>query len=143
MAFPLTFAQDVTFCVQCGNFTEYYCKPCSLKLCWKCTLIHFNETNHANAESTPEGNFEKQFPECNNHGEQICEMYCKDCIIPICSTCVTEDHRNHNCTSLEDLDGKTDELFKKVHEIHTTVLPAVKEQTSSVNKDRLVDKVQE
>lgn len=136
MAFPLTFAQDVICCVQCGNFADYYCNPCSLKLCWKCTSIHFNETNHANAESTPKRKFEKPFPDCNNHVKKTCELYCKDCIIPICSTCVTGDHRNHNFISLEDLlEEKKEELFKEVQEMHTTVLPALKEQISSVNED--------
>lgn len=137
MAFPLTFAQDVICCVECGNFADYYCNPCSLKLCWKCTSIHFNEINHANAESTPpKRRFEKPFPECNDHVKKTCEFYCKDCIIPICSTCVTGDHRNHNFMSLEEfLEEKKEELFKEVQNMHTTVLPALKEQTSIENED--------
>lgn len=136
MAFPLTFAQDVLFCVQCGDSANYYCKPCSLKLCWKCTKKHLNETNHENVESTPERKIEKPYPECNSHVKKTCELYCKDCNTPICCTCVTGDHRNHNYISIEDfLENKKEDLNEEVQKIRATVLLALNEQTSHVNED--------
>lgn len=143
MTFPLSFAQDAVRCVQCGNYAHFYCKQCSLTMCWNCTSNHFEKNKSCKSEIDSKKIFKQSFPKCNRHVKNTCELYCKDCTTPICSTCVTGDHRKHNCTSLEDfIEEKKENIAKEVQEIHSTILPALKEQTSSVNEDNYNDTIQ-
>lgn len=119
-------------CVLCANNAVYYCKPCGLKLCWDCTTRHLSETKHESMEKS-----EKPFTECNSHFKETCQIYCKDCTIPICPICVTGDHRNHNFVSLKEfLKEKRQQVLKEIHELKTTLLPELQKHKSGVDEEK-------
>lgn len=39
---------------------------------------------------------------CDTHGEEELELFCKNCNVPMCHKCASEDHHNHSFLPLED-----------------------------------------
>lgn len=38
--------------------------------------------------------------ECKTHEKIKCEMYCKECSVPICTYCVTDPHNRHDVVDI-------------------------------------------
>lgn len=137
MALTVTFAQDVVRCSLCDNSADYQCKLCQVKLCCDCTSKHLSDKSvkHEVAEFTTQRNLDKMVSECASHDKYVCEIYCKDCSISICTKCVTGDHRRHNFISLEDfLEERKVEVLNEIQEIESTVLSEFKKQKSGTGE---------
>lgn len=137
MALTVTSAQDVVRCSLCDNSADYQCKLCQVKLCCDCTSKHLSDKSvkHEVAEFTTQRNLDKMVSECASHDKYVCEIYCKDCSISICTKCVTGDHRRHNFISLEDfLEERKVEVLNEIQEIESTVLTEFKKQKSGTGE---------
>lgn len=137
MALTVTSAQDVVRCSLCDNSADYQCKLCQVKLCCDCTSKHLSDKSvkHEVAEFTTQRNLDKMVSECASHDKYVCEIYCKDCSISICTKCVTGDHRRHNFISLEDfLEERKVEVLNEIQEIESTVLSEFKKQKSGIEE---------
>lgn len=140
MADEVNFAQDIIRCALCEKSGDYHCKPCQSNLCCECISNHLSDkTNkHEVVELVSQQKHynSADMPECSSHESYICDVFCKDCNIPICIKCLTRDHRQHNFISLEDfLDERKTEILNEIQEIESRVLPEFKKYEKGVDDD--------
>lgn len=108
----LRFAQDVICCDLCPekqtkNQVEYVCKRCNLNLCTACVGLHVSSDPSSRHDIT--GYKFKENDGCDNsiscevHQNKKCELYCKNCKIPICTTCIASNlHTDHIFDEISD-----------------------------------------
>lgn len=122
----MTFAQDVVRCNLCENPGDHLCRLCLLTLCLECTPKHLSDkgTTHEIVGLTSQISTDSVTRvECVDHGKSVCEIYCNDCLIPICAKCVIDKHRQHTFISLEDfLEGKKADILNDIQEMESMVL---------------------
>ena len=64
------------------------------------------------------------FPTCQTHYPQICELRCKECNIAICASCVFSDHENHQKEDiLKYLTDKKELIEKDLSELNKSIYP--------------------
>ena len=95
-------------CLQCTTGCSNLCDNCksqhsSLKALRAHTVISMSEY----AESAEVNDTSVQST-CPMHNAPI-EMYCRDCMIVICKSCVTQQHQTHSITSVNE--GVASEIF--------------------------------
>lgn len=126
------YAQFAVSCVLCANNAVYHCEECGLRLCWECRTKHLAEKHPEDMDK-----YGKPFTECNSHLKGICQLFCKDCIIPICQICVTDVHKKHDIVLLEDfLKEKKEHVFEEIHELETTLLPELQKRKLCVDQKK-------
>lgn len=126
------YAQLAVSCVLCANNAVYHCEQCGLRLCWECRTKHLAEKHSEDTDK-----YGKPFTECNSHLKGMCQLFCKDCIIPICQICVTGAHKKHDIVLLEDfLKEKKERVFEEIHELETTLLPELQKHKSCVDQKK-------
>lgn len=140
MAGEVTLAQDIIRCALCEQAGDYHCKPCQSNLCCECISNHLSDkTNkHEVVELVSQQKHynSADMPECFSHESYICDVFCKDCNIPICIKCLTRDHRQHNFISLEDfLDERKTEILHEIQEIESRVLPEFQKYEKGIDDD--------
>ncbi|XP_062607762.1 uncharacterized protein LOC134269575 [Saccostrea cucullata] len=101
-------AQDVIRCSLCSNAVAMHCRSCNVNLCEQCISHHVQKSstlkNHdlipyTQRAASPEGvgNF------CKDHPKKICDLYCQDCHVPICSHCLLKNHKRHSAEELSEI----------------------------------------
>lgn len=140
MADEVTFAQNIIRCALCEQAGDYHCKPCQLNLCCECISNHLSDKTkkHEVVELVSQQKHynSADMPECSNHESYICDMFCKDCNIPICIKCLTSYHRQHNFISLEEfLNEKKKTMLNEIQEIESKVLPEFQKHETGVDDD--------
>lgn len=96
-----------------------YCLECQQHLCDHCTKDHAFE-NLSKRHMTIALEFKPRAPElsvneckdghCHQHPEKQLDMYCHNCTLLICHSCIGESHHSHNCRPAE----KTVEEIQRV-----------------------------
>lgn len=81
------------------------CNSCKIKLCNDCVGKHV--TSQLSKQHDVVGfkyrKSDVNLPECASHLHQKCDIYCKNCKIPICSKCVvTPEHKQHEMIDIMD-----------------------------------------
>ncbi|XP_048771439.1 E3 ubiquitin-protein ligase TRIM36-like [Ostrea edulis] len=120
-------AQDVLLCDLCEDvLLQSHCELCHINLCSNCVGKQFSDSfkrhnvvRFKHRKSTP------NYPNCPDHAEKHCEIFCETCDIPVCSTCVTSGkHKDHDISDvLEKLSFKTECLRKDLEELETRIQP--------------------
>ncbi|XP_056017041.1 FNIP repeat-containing protein cigB-like [Ostrea edulis] len=84
-------------------------------------------------KSTP--NYQK----CPKHAEKHCQLYCENCNIPVCSTCVSSGkHKGHDISDvLEKIRSKTHDLQNDLQELETRIYPRYQELTFDVENEKV------
>lgn len=138
MASVVTRAQDIIRCSLCECGAYYHCLKCRTILCDDCTSTHLSDKskNHEIVGYTSQKrNFAFDY-ECAAHNRNNCEIYCKDCKKPICTKCVTGEHRKHNFADLEDaVDEKKAEILNEIQEVEATILKDIQDNKIGLNND--------
>ena len=135
---PRRSAQDVLLCDACDTDpVQCHCELCNIDLCGNCGIKHLTSKKHRVIPFTDKFNAPKPQPKCPTHGDKVCELYCEQCDIPICSTCVLNEHRGHNlCSVQEKLGAKTQDLHRDLEELVTRIYPRYEEMASAVQTER-------
>lgn len=97
-------------------------------MCWNCIFNYFEKNKLCKFGIDFKKIFKQLFFKCNRYVKNICELYCKDCIILICFICVIGDYRKYNCILFEDfIEEKKENIVKEVQEIYFIILFVLKE----------------
>ncbi|XP_034337184.2 fer-related kinase 1 [Magallana gigas] len=140
MTTSITFAQDIVRCNLCENPGDHLCRLCQLTLCLECTPKHLSDkgTTHEIVGLTSQTSTDiVTRVECLDHSKSVCEIYCNDCLIPICAKCVIDKHKQHTLVSFDEfLERKKVDILNDIQEMESTVLPEFqKEKTEDYEKD--------
>lgn len=124
--------QDIVRCQLCKeNAVELHCNFCRVDFCFSCIPEHMSDKTkrHEIVEfiSRTEG---PVLPDCESHAKRRCETYCKDCRMPTCVVCVTDEHKMHDITSIDKMllnfkqiiIGDVSELENKIRPKYTKIL---------------------
>ncbi|XP_062584004.1 tripartite motif-containing protein 2-like [Saccostrea cucullata] len=134
---PRTSAQDVMRCDLCETaVVQMYCDTCLVNLCKACVGEHVSDdlskphkiVDFRDRKSTP------LYPSCKTHDKEHCTMYCNQCDIPVCPTCIGSDkHLGHKVSEiLKAVDGKKNIIMKEQTELNDTIYPNYQDIASDV-----------
>ncbi|XP_062616402.1 E3 ubiquitin-protein ligase TRIM71-like [Saccostrea cucullata] len=134
---PRTSAQDVMRCDLCETaVVQMHCDTCLVNLCTACVGKHMISDESKKHEvvkfqarkSTP------LFPKCKHHIKERCEMYCNQCDIPVCTSCVASDkHLGHKIVKiLQVSDERRNKIMKDITELNETIYPTYQDIASDV-----------
>ncbi|XP_048766338.2 E3 ubiquitin-protein ligase TRIM71-like [Ostrea edulis] len=137
---PRRSAQDVLLCDLCETIPlQSHCELCQINLCVNCVGKHLSDSSQKHnvvpflhKSTTP------IYPKCPKHAAKHCEIYCENCDIPVCITCVTSDeHRGHKISDvLEKLKSKKDDLKNDLEELKSRIFPRYEEMSSDVETEK-------
>ncbi|XP_062586493.1 tripartite motif-containing protein 5-like [Saccostrea cucullata] len=135
---PLDRAQVLLLCDLCQRAAlQNHCELCQINLCKACVGEHLSDSSkrhnvvpYKHRKSTPNLNY----PKCPNHTEKHCELYCKECDIPVCSTCISSGkHHGHEFKDILQKPSFMKEIFKTdLKELEKRILPTYEEISSDV-----------
>ena len=112
-----------------------YCNVCHTHLCKDCVLIHFSDKLKAH-NVVPIKQFLSTlgYPKCTKHPTKQCELHCKHCDFPICSSCISSKEQfGHDAVDIfEEFEANIDVLKKDLHEIEKSILPKYEEAASTI-----------
>ncbi|XP_062615298.1 tripartite motif-containing protein 55-like isoform X1 [Saccostrea cucullata] len=134
---PRTSAQDVKRCDLCETaVVQMHCDTCLVNLCKACVGEHFSAdlskphkiVDFKDRKSTP------LYPKCKSHSKERCQMYCKQCDIPVCINCIDFNlHLGHELSNiLRVLDEKKESITKERNELDETIYPTYRGIASDV-----------
>ncbi|XP_062592810.1 E3 ubiquitin-protein ligase TRIM36-like [Saccostrea cucullata] len=110
---PLDRAQVLLLCDLCKKAAlQSHCELCHINLCKACVGEHLSDScKRHNVVPYKHRTFAPYYPKCPNHTQKHCELYCEECDIPVCSTCISSGkHKGHDLSdALQNLS------FKKKH----------------------------
>ncbi|XP_062616473.1 uncharacterized protein LOC134278172 [Saccostrea cucullata] len=138
-----TSCQDVMRCALCKTaVVQTYCETCHVNLCKPCVGEHIS--THPPKPHKIVDSMEVQttfiYPKCTSHDEEICEIHCNHCDIPVCSSClVTDKHLGHKYVKiLQFREEKVNQIIKdkiepneKIYPIHEAIASDVQNRMNS------------
>ncbi|XP_056008124.1 E3 ubiquitin-protein ligase TRIM71-like [Ostrea edulis] len=139
MLHPRRSAQTVLLCDLCETVDLHsHCELCNVHLCKACVEEHLSDSSKKHnvvyflhRKSTP------SYSKCPTHADKHSELYCEECDVPVCSTCVSKKHRGHNlCDVLEKFSSKTENLQKDLEELESRICPRYEEMASDVQTEK-------
>ncbi|XP_062612306.1 B-box type zinc finger protein ncl-1-like [Saccostrea cucullata] len=105
---------------------QLHCISCEHKLCKECVGSHsMIESPHAHKiVKYAERHAHTPHPFCLAHSKSHCDVFCKDCDIPICSECQTGVHEKHATEELpESFHSKKTQILEDTHALEESLLP--------------------
>ncbi|XP_062605498.1 uncharacterized protein LOC134267291 [Saccostrea cucullata] len=134
---PRYSAQDVLRCALCETpVPPMYCDLCHVKLCKACVGEHLSDLSkeHKVVSYKQKGTS----PKCPTHGGKLCELYCKECDLPVCSFCLTSNfHKGHTLLNLlEIMKTKQKAIQKDVDELSNSVCPKYEEIFAEIQREK-------
>ncbi|XP_062600388.1 tripartite motif-containing protein 55-like [Saccostrea cucullata] len=134
---PRTSAQDVTRCYLCENdVAQIHCDTCLVNLCTACVGKHMisDESKDHKVVKFQSRKSTLLYPECSTHLKERCKMYCKQCDIPVCISCLeSNQHLGHELSKiLSVLDERKDMILKERNELNDKIYPTYQDIASDV-----------
>ncbi|XP_061177459.1 uncharacterized protein LOC133186247 [Saccostrea echinata] len=132
-----TSAQDVMRCDLCETtVVQIHCDTCLVNLCTACVGKHMisDESNDHKVVKFQARKSTPLYPRCTSHNKERCEMYCKQCDIPVCISCVAlNQHLGHELSKIMHVVGeKKDIIIKERNELNDTIYPTYQDIASGV-----------
>lgn len=110
-------AQDPVRCSLCPEVVVIHCGSCQVNLCAQCLSTHIDRNKSLKHEIVPYTSQlvkpEAEIQKCQDHPKQQCDLYCQDCSVPICSRCLTGNHKRHGAVDLEEICETTRSTVKE------------------------------
>lgn len=110
-------AQDPVRCSLCPEVVVIHCGSCQVNLCAQCLSTHIDRNKSLKHEIVPYTSQlvkpEAEIEKCRDHPKQQCDLYCQDCSVPICSRCLTGNHKRHGAVDLEEICETTRSTVKE------------------------------
>ncbi|XP_061167792.1 E3 ubiquitin-protein ligase TRIM71-like [Saccostrea echinata] len=134
---PRTSAQDVMRCDLCETVVvQMHCDTCLVNLCKACVGEHIS-TDEFKDHKVVKFQARKSsplYPGCTTHSKERCEMYCNQCDIPVCNSCIASDqHLGHKFLKiLQVLDERRNKIMKDVTELNEIIYPTYQDIASNV-----------
>ncbi|XP_061185146.1 tripartite motif-containing protein 42-like [Saccostrea echinata] len=122
-------AQDLILCDLCKTeMVQVQCDTCNMKLCNACIGKHMAADESKEKHEIVRFIFRKSiplYPKCTSHDNGRCQMYCSQCEVPVCITCIVSDHHlGHKISDiLKTLNERKEKIIKKQKELNDTILP--------------------
>ena len=112
-------------CRFCKKVAKFNCQSCNYILCRTCKNRHLKYRDIDDHYVVQLKDVKKELMEerCPTHRGKLMELFCKKCIIPVCSSCVTEKHNGH--------------VFGDFSAIYSTALDFLKQKILTIKKDLL------
>ncbi|XP_062588316.1 uncharacterized protein LOC134249994 [Saccostrea cucullata] len=140
---PLDRAQVLLLCDLCETAAlQSHCELCQINLCKACVGEHLSDSSkrhnvvpYKHRTTTPNLNY----PNCPNHTQKHCELYCKKCDIPVCSTCISSGkHHGHEFKDILQKLSFMKEIFKTdLKELEKRILPTYEEISSDLYSEKV------
>lgn len=130
--------QDLVRCHLCDSPTPpLHCVNCNIHLCEDCEGKH-HLSDKSNEHEVVPFKHRRSFPKCQKHLTKICEHYCEQCYIPICSLCVSStDHQTHNVLDIaEILESKRYALMKDLQYLKECIYPKYQEMAYDIQDQK-------
>ncbi|XP_065938842.1 tripartite motif-containing protein 2-like [Magallana gigas] len=129
--------QDVLRCHLCETpGPPMYCAICDKYLCKACENNHISDLSKEH-KVVP---FEKRkyTPKCQKHPSKICEHYCEQCHLPICTTCASsEEHTDHQFIEIiKVMDNQKEIIQKTLKELQKTIYLKYQEIASIITDQK-------
>ena len=128
---------------ECSQPATVYCDVCDVYMCEQCELSHKNSkfTRKHKTMVITQATTRDRKPFCSKHPSIPLDIFCKDCNLIICSSCLS-DHEGHKCSGLNsamnDFRGQfnrvlaqTDQSLKAIHK----AIKVTQKQTPKVKAD--------
>ncbi|XP_061175824.1 uncharacterized protein LOC133184779 [Saccostrea echinata] len=133
---PRHSAQDVIRCDLCETaVVQMYCDFCHVNLCKPCIGEHISD-EYDKHKIVP---FQQRkltliYPKCATHPTKTCELQCKECDIPVCSSCFTSNqHQGHSFSDLSEIyNSKKNDIAKDTEELQNIICPSYEEITKDI-----------
>lgn len=110
-------AQDPVRCSLCPEVVVIHCGSCQVNLCAQCLSTHIDRNKSLKHEIVPYTSQlvkpEAELQKCQDHPKQQCDLFCQDCSVPICSRCLTGNHKRHGAVDLEEICETTRSTVKE------------------------------
>lgn len=110
-------AQDPVRCSLCPEVVVIHCGSCQVNLCAQCLSTHIDRNKSLKHEIVPYTSQlvkpEADIQKCQDHPKQQCDLFCQDCGVPICSRCLTGNHKRHGAVDLEEICETTRSTIKE------------------------------
>ncbi|XP_062621768.1 uncharacterized protein LOC134283329 [Saccostrea cucullata] len=134
---PRTSAQDVMRCDLCETaVVQMHCDTCLVNLCKACVGEHIltDESKDHKVVKFQARKSTPIYPGCTFHYKEQCEMFCKQCDIPVCLSCLaSEQHLGHELSKVLQVVGeKKDMITKERNELNDTIYPTYQDIASDV-----------
>ncbi|XP_062576115.1 E3 ubiquitin-protein ligase TRIM36-like [Saccostrea cucullata] len=138
---PRYSAQDILLCDLCQKAAlQSHCELCQINLCKACVGEHLSDSSKRhNVVPYKQRTSIPNFPKCTNHTQKHCELYCEQCDIPVCSTCIySGKHKGHDFSyALQKLSSKPKILENDLEELEENIYPTYEEITSDLNSEKV------
>nr|XP_034304760.1 tripartite motif-containing protein 3-like [Crassostrea gigas] len=125
--------QDVLRCHLCETpGPPMYCVICNKYLCKACEGDHLSDLSKEHKVVPFE--MKGSTPKCPKHSLKICEHYCEQCDIPICTTCASsKKHRSHKSIEITNkIDRSKENIQKDLQELEKSIYPKYQEIASII-----------
>ncbi|XP_062583317.1 uncharacterized protein LOC134245070 [Saccostrea cucullata] len=121
----------------CRNFSVFYCNTCHQRICDECKQRHLEQNSGHDIVLYHKRKRKLPSEKCRIHPTQHLNVYCKICQDPLCSTCFTEHHSDHDKSDLETIyNDNLQQCQKGITEIWKEVIPTAKNNVESIGKKR-------
>ncbi|XP_052677138.1 tripartite motif-containing 13-like isoform X2 [Crassostrea angulata] len=129
--------QDVLRCHLCETpGPPMYCAICNKYLCKACEKDHISDQSKEH-KVVP---FKKRryTPKCQKHPSKICEHYCEQCHLPICTTCASsEEHNGHQFIEIvKVMDNQKEIIQKTLQELEKAIYLKYQEIASIITDQK-------
>ena len=127
-------------CRKCDNpAAKFHCNTCGSALCPSCKTCHLKDRDTRHHDVVPYAN--KLNPNyltgllCHTHKTDAPEYWCDTCGVPICGSCITEQHKGHQFSRLTAiLSDKRDAMLAEMKQIRDNTVKQWEEVLKEAQK---------
>ena len=116
--------------------SEWRCLNCGESLCNRCREIHRRQRATRSHKLVEVDKCHLEYLSgsrpsfCDEHKDNILELFCTKCKSPICIVCLKEKHDTHKCSSIERVFEESQQLLKTDIDMLKEKIVRCKEETS-------------
>ena len=130
---PQYILQDVIRCDLCeAPVPLKHCDMCHMNLCSACVVAHLSDgKTHKVVPFKMRGST----PKCLKHFPNLCVLQCKQCSIPVCSSCISSGQHDHHkkVNILKILSERKNRIQKDLTELEKSLYPQYQEIASKIS----------